>query len=50
MERNTTKLQYEQKMGNLLFKYWGAPQYTKKSIRTKTHTFIIDCKKRYGIS
>ncbi len=23
MERNTTKLQYEQKMGNLLFKYYG---------------------------
>jgi len=25
MVRNTTKLQYEQKMSNLLFKYWGAP-------------------------
>ena len=24
MARNTTKLQYEQKMGNLLSKYWGA--------------------------
>jgi len=26
MARNTTKLQYEQKMGNLLSKYWGASQ------------------------
>ena len=26
MARNTIKLQYEQKMGNLLFKYRGAPQ------------------------
>jgi len=26
MARNTTKLQYEQKMGNFLSKYWGVSQ------------------------
>jgi len=35
MARNTTRLQYEQKMGNLLSKYWGALQIisNRKDIR-----------------
>ncbi len=37
MARNTIKLQYEQKMGNLLSKYRGAPQ----SIKTAQVAFYV---------
>jgi len=40
MARNTTKLQYEQKMGNLLFKYWGAPQILGEAITPLTILLI----------